>query len=128
MGTEAICTIAKRHNVPVLVDAAAEILTIPEHPPAARRDARRLQRRQVHPRPAERRLAARAARIWCRRPGFTARHITATRARMKVGREEMVGMLVAVESWVKRDHEAEWKQWVARVPAHRRSGVQASPA
>jgi L-seryl-tRNA(Ser) seleniumtransferase len=33
---------------------------------------------------------------------------------MKVGREEMVGMLVAVESWVKRDHAAEWKQWVAR--------------
>jgi L-seryl-tRNA(Ser) seleniumtransferase len=23
-------------------------------------------------------------------------------------------MLVAVESWVKRDHQAEWKQWVAR--------------
>ena len=33
---------------------------------------------------------------------------------MKVGREEMIGMLVAVESWVKRDHAAEWKQWVAR--------------
>jgi L-seryl-tRNA(Ser) seleniumtransferase len=33
---------------------------------------------------------------------------------MKVGREEMVGMLVAVESWVRRDHAAEWKQWVAR--------------
>jgi hypothetical protein len=33
---------------------------------------------------------------------------------MKVGREEMIGMLVAVESWVKRDHAAEWKEWVAR--------------
>jgi len=33
---------------------------------------------------------------------------------MKVGREEMVGMLVAVESWVKRDHDAEWKEWVGR--------------
>ncbi len=33
---------------------------------------------------------------------------------MKVGREEMVGMLVAVESWVARDHDAEWKQWIAR--------------
>ena len=29
MSTEAICRIAKPHNVPVLVDAAAEILTIP---------------------------------------------------------------------------------------------------
>jgi L-seryl-tRNA(Ser) seleniumtransferase len=33
---------------------------------------------------------------------------------MKVGREEMIGMLVAVESWVKRDHAAEWKEWIAR--------------
>jgi L-seryl-tRNA(Ser) seleniumtransferase len=33
---------------------------------------------------------------------------------MKVGREEMIGMLVAVESWVKRDHKAEWAEWVAR--------------
>ena len=29
MSTEAICAIAKPHNVPVMVDAAAEILTIP---------------------------------------------------------------------------------------------------
>jgi hypothetical protein len=33
---------------------------------------------------------------------------------MKVGREEMIGMLTAVESWVTRDHAAEWAQWVAR--------------
>jgi hypothetical protein len=31
----------------------------------------------------------------------------------KVGREETVGMLAAVESWVKRDHEAEWKTWLS---------------
>jgi hypothetical protein len=33
---------------------------------------------------------------------------------MKVGREEMIGMLVAVESWVTRDHAAEWKERIAR--------------
>ena len=32
---------------------------------------------------------------------------------MKVGKEEMMGMLAAVEMWVKRDHQAEWKQWQA---------------
>ena len=32
---------------------------------------------------------------------------------MKVGKEEAIGMLMAVEMWVKRDHDAEWKQWVA---------------
>jgi L-seryl-tRNA(Ser) seleniumtransferase len=28
-----------------------------------------------------------------------------------VGKEEIMGMLAAVEMWVKRDHEAEWKTW-----------------
>jgi D-glucosaminate-6-phosphate ammonia-lyase len=31
----------------------------------------------------------------------------------KVGREEILGMLAAVEAWVKRDHEAEWKKWLS---------------
>ena len=51
---------------------------------------------------------------------------------MKVGKEEIMGMLAAVEAWVARDHDAEWKQWeawlatiresVARVP-----GVRTEP-
>jgi len=31
----------------------------------------------------------------------------------KVGKEEMFGMLAAVEAWIARDHEAEWKQWMS---------------
>jgi L-seryl-tRNA(Ser) seleniumtransferase len=31
----------------------------------------------------------------------------------KVGKEEAIGMLMAVEMWMKRDHEAEWKQWTS---------------
>jgi hypothetical protein len=31
----------------------------------------------------------------------------------KVGKEEMFGMLAAVEAWTTRDHEAEWKQWMS---------------
>ena len=34
---------------------------------------------------------------------------------MKVGREEMIGMLMAVEMWVKRDHDREWKQYLDRL-------------
>jgi L-seryl-tRNA(Ser) seleniumtransferase len=30
---------------------------------------------------------------------------------MKVGKEEIMGMLAAVEMWKKRDHDAEWKKW-----------------
>jgi L-seryl-tRNA(Ser) seleniumtransferase len=32
---------------------------------------------------------------------------------MKVGREEMIGMLMAIEMWAKRDHAREWKQYLA---------------
>jgi seryl-tRNA(Sec) selenium transferase len=31
----------------------------------------------------------------------------------KVGREEVLGMLAAVEAWTKRDHDAEWKKWLS---------------
>jgi hypothetical protein len=31
----------------------------------------------------------------------------------KVGREETLGMLAAVEAWVKRDHQAEWNKWLS---------------
>jgi hypothetical protein len=31
----------------------------------------------------------------------------------KVGREEMLGLLAAVEAWVTRDHDAEWKKWLS---------------
>ena len=113
MGTEAISTIAKKHNVPVLVDAAAEILTIPNI---------HLQRGAT--------LVAYSGGKFIRGPQsagillgrkdlvqaawvHSAPHHGYARA-MKVGREEMIAMLVAVESWVKRDHDAEWKQWVAR--------------
>src|SRR5207302_5108486 len=34
---------------------------------------------------------------------------------VKVGKEEIMGMLAAVEMWVKRDHKAEWKEWEDRL-------------
>ena len=113
MSTEAICAIAKPHNVPVMVDAAAEILTIPNV---------HLQRGATlvgysggkfirGPQSAGvllgRKDLVKAAWV------HSAPHHGYARA-MKVGREEMIGMLAAVESWVKRDHQAEWKQWVTR--------------
>jgi L-seryl-tRNA(Ser) seleniumtransferase len=30
---------------------------------------------------------------------------------MKVGKEDIMGMLAAVEMWVQRDHDAEWQAW-----------------
>jgi L-seryl-tRNA(Ser) seleniumtransferase len=113
MNTEAICEVAKQHNVPVMVDAAAEILTIPNV---------HLQRGATlvgysggkfirGPQSAGLLLGRKdlVQAAWI----HSAPHHGYARA-MKVGREEMIGMLVAVESWVKRDHKAEWAKWVAR--------------
>ena len=113
MSTEVICKIAKPHGIPVLVDAAAEILTIPNV---------HLQRGAT--------LVAYSGGKYIRGPQsaglllgrkdlvqaawvHSAPHHGYARA-MKIGREEIIGMLVAVEQWVKRDHAAEWKEWIAR--------------
>ena len=34
---------------------------------------------------------------------------------MKVNKEELLGMMVAVEGFVKRDHAAEWREWEKRI-------------
>jgi D-glucosaminate-6-phosphate ammonia-lyase len=34
---------------------------------------------------------------------------------MKVNKEEILGMLIALESFLKKDHAAEWKEWERRV-------------
>ena len=34
---------------------------------------------------------------------------------MKAGKEEIMGLLAAVEQWVARDHEAEWREWERRL-------------
>lgn len=124
MSLEAIAAIARPQNVPIMVDAAAEVLTVPSI---------HLQRGATlvgysggkiirGPQSAGlllgRKDLVKAAWI------HSAPHHGYSRA-MKVGREEMVGMLVAVESWVKRDHAAEWAQWVARCDhiAERVSGI-----
>ena len=113
MSTAAIAALAKPHNVPVLVDAAAEIFTIPNV---------HLQRGAT--------LVAYSGGKYIRGPQsaglllgrkdlvqaawvHSAPHHGYARA-MKIGREEMIGMLTAVERWVARDHAGEWKQWIAR--------------
>ena len=34
---------------------------------------------------------------------------------MKAGKEEIMGLLAAVEQWVARDHKTEWKEWERRL-------------
>ena len=113
MPTEAITRIAKPHNVPVLVDAAAEALTIPNvhlqwgATLVCYSGGKIIRGPQSAGLLLGRKDLVRAAWV------HSAPHHGYARS-MKVGREEIIGMLTAVESWVRRDHDAEWKEWVAR--------------
>ena len=109
---EKIASIAKPGNIPILVDAAAEILTIPNT---------HLQRGATV-------VAYSGGKAICGPQcaglllGKKDILMSAWQASSphhgpgrdnKVGREEMMGMLAAVEAWKKRDHAAEWKTWLS---------------
>ncbi len=104
------CSIARRKGVPVIVDAAAEMLTIPnihlQHGAnmVAYSGGKCLRGPQAAGLLLGQKDLVRAAWI------NSAPHHAFGRS-LKAGKEEIMGMLAAVEMWVKRDHDAEWKQW-----------------
>ena len=112
LNTKAIAQIANPKGVPILVDAAAEILTIPNvhlqngATLVAYSGGKCLRGPQTAGLLLGRKDLVRASWV------HSAPHHGPGRA-MKVGKEEARGMLAAVEMWVKRDHDAEWKQWTA---------------
>jgi seryl-tRNA(Sec) selenium transferase len=112
LSLEVISSIAKPKNIPVLVDAAAEILTIPN----------------VHLQQGATVVAYSGGKAICGPQcaglllGNKDLLMSSWQASSphhgpgrdnKVGKEEMLGMLAAVEAWVKRDHKAEWKTWLS---------------
>jgi L-seryl-tRNA(Ser) seleniumtransferase len=112
LNTKAIAQLANPKRVPILVDAAAEILTIPNvhlqngAALVAYSGGKCLRGPQTAGLLLGRKDLVRAAWV------HSAPHHGPGRA-MKVGKEEAMGMIAAVEAWVKRDHAAEWKQWTA---------------
>lgn len=109
---QAIAPLAKAKGVPVLVDAAAEVLTIPNlhledgATLVAYSGGKCMRGPQAAGLLLGRKDLVRAAWV------HSAPHHGFGRS-MKVGKEEAIGMLMAVEMWVKRDHDAEWKRWSA---------------
>lgn len=109
---EAISRIAAQKKVPVLVDAAAEILTIPNvhlqrgASIVAYSGGKCLRGPQCAGFLLGRKDLLRAAWV------HSAPHHGYSRS-MKLGKEEAMGMLMAVEMWAKRDHKAEWNQWIS---------------
>src|SRR4030095_12139356 len=111
LGTQVIAEVAKRKNVPVLVDAAAEILTLKPNvhlqrgaSAVAYSGGKCIRGPQAAGLLLGEKTLLQAA--WLN----SAPHHAIGRS-MKVGKEEIMGMLAAVEMWVKRDHKAEWAQW-----------------
>jgi D-glucosaminate-6-phosphate ammonia-lyase len=110
--TEAVARLAKPKNIPVLVDAAAEDLTVPN----------------VHLQRGADIVAYSGGKALCGPQcaglllGRKDLLMSAWQASSphhgpgrdnKVGREEMMGMLAAVEGWLSFDHDAKWKRWLS---------------
>ena len=112
LSLKAIAPAAQAKRVPILVDAAAEILTIPNvhlqngATLVGYSGGKCMRGPQAAGLLLGRKDLVRAAWV------HSAPHHGFARS-MKVGKEEAIGMLMAVEMWTKRDHEAEWKQWTS---------------
>ena len=107
LSTENICKVARQRGVPVIVDAAAEILTIPNKHlgrganMVAYSGGKCLRGPQCAGLLLGQKDLVQAA--W-----FNSAPHHAFGRSLKVGKEEIMGMLAAVEMWTKRDHDAEW--------------------
>ncbi len=107
-----IIRLAKQRNIPVLVDAAAEMLTIPSvhlqkgATMVGYSGGKCIRGPQCAGLLLGRKDLIQAAWV------HSAPHHGYGRT-MKVGKEEAMGMLMAVEMWVKRDHDAEDKLWMS---------------
>ena len=111
LSIKTICAIAKEHQVPVFVDAAAEEPVVPNIHLAAGATfvAYSGGKCMRGPQTAGVLLGPKdlcAAAFWNAAP-----HHNWGRA-LKVGKEEAMGMLAAVRAWYKRDHDAEQRQWL----------------
>jgi uncharacterized pyridoxal phosphate-dependent enzyme len=108
---EAVVKHAATHKVPILVDAAAEVLTIPNvhlsrgATLVAYSGGKCLRGPQTGGILLGKKSIIQAAWV------HSAPHHGFARA-LKIGKEETMGMLAAVEMWTKRDHKAEWQRWL----------------
>lgn len=112
LSVENIVRIAKPHQVPVFVDAAAEDLTIPV----------------IHLQRGADLVAYSGGKAFCgpqcsgllfgrkdlvKAAWYSAAPHHGPGRDNKVGREEMLGALAAVEAWIKFDHKGQWNKWLS---------------
>jgi uncharacterized pyridoxal phosphate-dependent enzyme len=110
LGTQAVSEVARRFNVPVIVDAAAEVLTIPNVHLQRGATAVAYSGGKCIRGPQSAGLLLGDKNLLQAAWANSAPHHAFGRS-LKVGKEEIMGMLAAVEMWKKRDYEAETRQW-----------------
>jgi L-seryl-tRNA(Ser) seleniumtransferase len=114
LGTEAVSKIASEHRIPVIVDAAAEDLTIPNLHLARGATAVAYSGGKGLRGPQAAGLLLGDKNLLQAAWANSAPHHAFGRS-LKVGKEEVMGLLAAVEVWPKRDHEGEWQNWQAQL-------------
>ena len=112
LSLENVAALAKPRNIPVLVDAAAENLTIPNvHLQRGATIVAYSGGKAIRGPQCSGLLLGRKDILMSAWQASSPHH--GPGRDNKVGREEMLGLLAAVEAWVKRDHDAEWKKWLS---------------
>jgi uncharacterized pyridoxal phosphate-dependent enzyme len=112
LSLENVARIAKPRGIPILVDAAAEVLTIPNVHLARGADVVAYSGGKAICGPQCAGLLLGRKDLLMSAWQASSPHHGPGRDN-KVGREETMGMLAAVEAWVKRDHKAEWDKWLS---------------
>jgi seryl-tRNA(Sec) selenium transferase len=112
LSLEEVAKMAKPRNIPILVDAAAEVLTIPSVHLQRGATVVAYSGGKAIRGPQCAGLLLGKKDILMSAWQASAPHHGPGRDN-KVGREETLGMLAAVEAWVKRDHAGEWKTWLS---------------
>jgi L-seryl-tRNA(Ser) seleniumtransferase len=110
LGTQVVSEVAKKHQVPVIVDAAAEVLTIPNVHLQRGATAVAYSGGKCIRGPQAAGLLLGEKNLLQAAWANSAPHHAFGRS-LKAGKEEIMGMLAAVEAWPKRDHKAEWASW-----------------
>lgn len=111
LSLENVAALAKPRNIPVLVDAAAENLTIPNvHLQRGATVVAYSGGKAIRGPQCSGLLLGRKDLLMSAWQASSPHH--GPGRDNKVGREEMLGLLAAIEAWVKRDHDAEWKKWL----------------
>ena len=112
LSIENIAAVAKEKNIPILVDAAAEVLTIPNiHLKRGATIVAYSGGKAIKGPQCAGLLLGKQDLLFSAWQASSPHH--GPGRDNKVGKEEHIGMLAAVEAWVKRNHPEEEKMWIS---------------